>query len=190
LQDLLASGDAHEGLRGLTRSVVVPLMIFGQWHGCGSERGVYRSAGQHVRAAFPTLPTREQFHRPVHSRYDALVTCFLHRVQWLATQPCPHEALDSSSIPARDARHPSTDWWSGLVDRCWRKRLGWYASFHLRLAVTPRGVISSCGLSPASTADQALAETCYALRRHLHPGLTSLGARPPHPSLIRVTRAR
>ena len=38
----------------LTRSEVVTLAIFGQWQGCGSERGFYRYARRHLRTAFPT----------------------------------------------------------------------------------------------------------------------------------------
>ena len=44
----------------LSRSEVVPLALFGQWQGFGSERGFYRYAQRHLWAAFPALPTREQ----------------------------------------------------------------------------------------------------------------------------------
>ena len=73
----------------LTRSEVVTLAIFGQWQGFGSERGFYRYAQRHVRAAFPTLPTREQCNRQVRQQDDALVACFLHLVRLLAAQQCP-----------------------------------------------------------------------------------------------------
>ena len=73
----------------LSRSEVVTLAIFGQWQGFGSERGFYRYAQRHVRAAFPTLPTREQCNRQVRQQDDALVACFLHLVRLLAAQQCP-----------------------------------------------------------------------------------------------------
>ena len=58
--------ESHPGPQAaFTRSETVTLAIFGQWQGFGSERGFYRSAQRHVRAAFPTLPTREQFNRQV-----------------------------------------------------------------------------------------------------------------------------
>jgi hypothetical protein len=38
------------------------------------------------------------------------------------------------------------------------------------------GMITGFGFAPASTKDQPLAETFFALRRHPHPGLASVGA--------------
>jgi hypothetical protein len=52
----------------LTRSEVVTLALFGQWQGFGSERGFYRYARRHVRAALPTLPAREQCNRQVRQQ--------------------------------------------------------------------------------------------------------------------------
>ena len=49
--------ETHTGPQAaLTRSEVVTLAIFGQWQGFGSERGFYRDAPRHWRAAFPRLP--------------------------------------------------------------------------------------------------------------------------------------
>ena len=169
--------ETHPGPHAaLTRSEVVPLAIFGQWQGFGSERGFYRYAPQHLRAAFPALPVREQFNRQVRQHYEALVACFLHLVQLLAAQPCPYEALDSSAIPTRDAKRRGAGWLPGLADLGWSNRLGWYEGFHLLLAVTPWGVITGFGFGAASPKDQPLAETVFALRRYPHPGLTSVGA--------------
>jgi hypothetical protein len=155
---------------------VVTLAIFGQWQGFGSERGFYRYAYQHLRAAFPALPVREQFNRQVRQYSEALGACFLHLVQLLAAQHCPYEALDSSAIPTRDAKRRGAGWLPGLADIGWSNRLGWYEGFHLLLAVNPVGVITGFGFGAASTKDQPLAETFFALRRHPHPGLTSVGA--------------
>ena len=58
--------EAHPGPQTtLSRSEVVTLAMFGQWQSFGSERGFYRYAQRHLRPAFPSLPTREQFNRQV-----------------------------------------------------------------------------------------------------------------------------
>jgi hypothetical protein len=160
----------------LSRSETVTLALFGQWPGFGSERGFYRYAPRPLRAAFPTLPSREQFNRHVRQQPEALVTCFLHLVQVLAAQRCPYEALDSSGIPTRDAKRRGAGWLPGLADIGWSNRLGWDEGFHLLLAVNPVGMIPGFGCGPASTKDHSLAETFFALRRHPHPGLASVGA--------------
>ena len=119
--------ETHPGPHAaLTRSEVVTLAIFGQWQGFGSERGFYRYAQRHLRAAFPTLPAREQFNRHVRQQYEALVACFRHLVQLLAAQQCPYEALDSSGIPTRDAKRRGAGWLPGWAAMGWRNRLGGY----------------------------------------------------------------
>ena len=172
--------ETHPGPEAaLSRSETVTLAIFGQWQGCGRERGFYRYAQHHLRPAFPQLPTREQFNRQVRQHSAALVACFLYLSRLLAAQPCLYEALDSSGIPTRDAKRRGAGWLPGLADIGWSNRLGWYEGFHLLLAVTPVGVITGFGFGPASTKDQPLAETFFALRRQPHPGLASVGA-PAH----------
>src|SRR5919198_4384747 len=170
--------ESHPGPQAaLSRSEVVTLALFGQWQGFGSERGFYRYAHQHLRAAFPTLPSREQLNRHVRQQYEALVACFLHLVRLLAAQRCPYEALDSSGIPTRDAKRRGAGWLPGLADIGWSNRLGWYEGFHLLMAVHPRGVITGFGFGPASAKDQPLAETSFALRQQPHP--RSLGVGKP-----------
>jgi hypothetical protein len=160
----------------LSRSEVVTLAIFGQWQGLGSERGFYRYAQRHLRAAFPQLPTREQFNRQVRQHHAALGAFFLRLVALLAAQRCAYEALDSSGVPTRDAKRRGAGWLPGLADIGWSNRLGWYEGFHLLMAVNPVGVITGFGFGPASAKDQPLAATFFALRRHPHPGLPSVGA--------------
>jgi hypothetical protein len=159
----------------LSRSEVVTLAMFGQWQGFGSERGFYRYAQRHLRAAFPQLPAREQFNRQMRHQHAALVTFFLHLGHLLAAQRCAYEALDGSGVPTRDAKRRGAGWLPGLADIGWSNRLGWYEGFHLLMAVNPVGVITGFGFGPASTKDQPLAETFFALRRHPHPGLPSVG---------------
>ena len=177
--------ETHPGPEAaLSRSETVTLAIFGQWQGFGSERGFYRYAQRHLRPAFPQLPAREQFNRQVRQHYATLVACFLYLGQLLAAQHCLYEALDSSGIPTRDAKRRGAGWLPGLADIGWSNRLGWYEGFHLLLAVNPVGVITGFGFGPASTKDQPLAETFFALRRHPHPGLASVGAPARGPYVV------
>ena len=163
----------------LSRSEVLTLAIFGQWEGFGSERGFYRYAQRHLRSAFPRLPTREQWNRQLRHQQPALVLCVLHLVQLLAVPQGPYEALDSSGVPTRDAKRRGRGWLPGLANVGWSNRLGWYEGFHLLLAVTPGGVITGYGFGPASTKDQLLADTFFALRHCPQPQWRGAGA-PAH----------
>ena len=79
----------HPGSQAaLSRSAVVTLALCGQGQGLGSERGMYRSAQRHLRAAFPSLPTREQYNRQVHQQQAVLVAFFLYLVRLLGAQRC------------------------------------------------------------------------------------------------------
>src|ERR687884_2379104 len=177
--------DLHPGPQAaLSRSEVVTLALFGQWQGFGSERGFYRYAQRHLRAAFPSLPAREQYNRQVRRQHAALVAFFLYLVHLLAAQCCAYEALDSSGVPTRDAKRRGAGWLPGLADIGWSNRLGWYEGFHLLMAVSPIGVITGFGFAAASTKDQPLAETFFALRRHPHLGLPSVGAPASGPYVV------
>jgi Transposase DDE domain len=66
-----------------------------------------------------------------------------------------------------------------LADIGWRNRLGWYEGFHVLLAVNPVGVITGFGFGAASTKDQPLADTFFALRRFPPPQWHGAGA-PAH----------
>src|SRR5215831_10233275 len=85
----------------LSLGEVVTLALCGQWHSFGSERGFYRYAQRQLRAAFPQLPTREQYNRQVRQQHGALVAFFLYLVHLLAAQRCasdgssPHHFLGS-----------------------------------------------------------------------------------------------
>src|ERR671914_2048207 len=138
--------EPHPGPQAaLSRSEVVTLAIFGQWQGFGSERGFYRYAQRHLRAAFPQLPTREQFNRQVRQQHAALVAFCLHLVRLLAAQRCAYEALDSSGVPTRDAKRRGARWLPGLADIGWSNRLGWDEGFHVLVAGKPRGLITRVG---------------------------------------------
>ena len=123
----------------LSRSEVVTLALFRPWQSFGSERGCYRYAQRHLRAAFPSRPTREPFHRPVRQQHAALVAFCLHLVRLLAAQRCAYEALDSSGVstpgmPSAGAPDGCQDWptlagatgWAGMkASMCsWRSTHG------------------------------------------------------------------
>jgi hypothetical protein len=90
---------------------------------------------------------------------------FRHLAHLLAAQHCAYEALDSAGVPTRDAKRRGAGWLPGLADIGWSNRLGWYEGFHLLLAVNPVGVITGFGFGAASTKDQPLVDTFFALRR-------------------------
>jgi hypothetical protein len=159
----------------LSRSEVVTWAIFGQWQGFGSERGFYRDARRHLRAALPQLPPREQLNRQVRQPLETLVAFVRHLVHLLAAQRCLYEALDSAGVPTRDAKRRGAGWRPGLADIGWSNRLGGYEGFHLLLAVNPVGVITGFGFGPASTNDPPLADTFFALRRP-PPRVPSVGS--------------
>src|SRR5690242_4760650 len=115
----------------LSCSEVVTLAVFGQWAQFPSERAFYRYALLHLRAAFPTLPEREQFNRLQRSAREVIVAFALFLVEQMHTQDCLYEVLDSSGIPTRDAKRRGTGWLAGQADIGWSNRIGWYEGFHL-----------------------------------------------------------
>jgi hypothetical protein len=160
----------------LTCSEVITLALFGQWQHFTSERDFYRYAQRHLQGAFPTLPDRAQFNRLLRQHSGAVVACFLHLVQLLEAQRCAYEALDATAAVTRAAKRRGLGWLPGLADIGWSNRLGWYEGFHVLTAVNPIGVITGFGFASASTKDQPLAETFFALRAFPDPRLASVGA--------------
>jgi hypothetical protein len=174
--------EVHPGPQALLSwSEVITLGLFEQWACFPSERAFYHYARHHLRAAFPTLPHRTQFNRLLRRHHEAIVACFLHLVALLEGRHGLYEALDSSAVPTRDAKRRAAGWLPGLVGVGWSNRLGWYEGFHLLMAVNSRGVITGFGFGPASTKDQPLAETFFALRRQPHPRCLGVGKPAPGP---------
>jgi len=156
----------HAGPRASrSRREVITRGLLGQWACFPGDRAFSRDAPQHLRTACPTLPHRTQFTR-LRRRHDpGLIACCLPRVDLVDGRPARYEALESSAVPPRDATRRGGGWWPGLVDIGWRNRLGWDDGVPLLMAVNPRGVITGFGFGPASTEEQALAETCFAVRQ-------------------------
>ncbi len=161
----------------LSESEVITLAIFARWNRFASERDFYRYAEANLQDAFPTLPDRSQFNRLVRSQVGLIEEVALHLATAMEAQSCPYQALDScSAMPVRDAKRRGEGWLAGQADIGWSNRLGWYEGFCLLVAVDPTGVITGFGFAPASTKDQPLAETFFAVRHHSDPRLPSVGS--------------
>lgn len=159
----------------LSRSEVITLALFGQWVQFPSERAFYRYAEHHLHPAFPQLPDRSQFNRLQRSHRDAITAFALFLVQQLRAQETAYEVLDSTAAVTRDAKRRGLGWLAGQADIGWSNRIGWYEGFHVLLSVTPVGVITGFGFGSASTHDQRLAETLFAVRQTPSPRLPSAG---------------
>jgi hypothetical protein len=168
----------------LSRSAGLTVASFGPWQGLSSVHGFYRSAQRHLRPAFPTFPTREQWTRHLRDSQPALVACVLSLVQRLAAPQCLYEALDSSGVPPREAKRRGAGWLPGLAEIGWRNRLGWSEGWYLILAVNPVGGITGLGCGAASTKEQLLADPWFARRRYPQPQWPGAGAPAPGPYVV------
>jgi hypothetical protein len=160
----------------LCASEVITLSIFARWSRFNSERDFYRYADTELRDAFPTLPNRSQFNRLVRSCAQLIEAFALHLASLLTeAQKCPYQALDSSAMPVRDAKRRGAGWLTGYDDIGWSNSLGWDEGFSLLAAVDPSGVVTGLCFAAASTADQQLAETFFAVRAQPNERLLSVG---------------
>src|SRR5215207_1183018 len=131
------------------------------------------SAQTKLRSAFPTLPDRSQFNRCMRLHTGLIEAFVLHLRALLQKPKCPYEALDSSAMPTRDCKRRGHGWMAGQADIGWSNSLGWYEGFSLLIAVDPTGVITGFCFGSASTSDQHLAETFFAVRAQPNPRLSS-----------------
>ena len=73
-------------------------------------------------------------------------------------------------MPVRDAKRRGAGWLAGYADIGWSNSLGWYEGLRLlAAAVAPSGVVTGFCFGAASTADQPLAETFFAVRSRPNP---------------------
>lgn len=159
----------------LSPSEVITLALFGQWSRFQSERDFYRYAERHLRPAFPTLPKRSQFNRLFRQHRDAVGAFAVHLVDVLGGRQEAYEALDCSGVATRNAKRRGRGWLPGIADIGWSNRLGWYEGLHVIMAVQPDGIITGFGFGAASTKDQPLADTFFALRHTPTPRMPSVG---------------
>ena len=161
----------------LSESEVITLTIFARWSRFNSERDFYRYANERLRDAFPTLPERSQFNRLSRSCTELIEGFVLHLTSLLTdARKCPYQALDSSAMPIRDCKRRGHGWLAGRADIGWSNSIGWYEGFSLLAAIEPSGVITGFCFGSASTADQPLAETFFALRANPNPRLKGAGS--------------
>jgi hypothetical protein len=181
----LTQKERHPGPdASLSPSEVVTLAIFARWGRFASERDFYRYANAYLRTAFPTLPDRSQFNRLVRLRLELIEDTALHLATLLGARRCPYEALDSSPMPVRDAKRRGEGWLAGYADIGWSNSLGWYEGFRLLVSCDPRGVITGFGFASASTKDQPLAETFFAVRAQPNARLGSAGTASSGPYVV------
>jgi len=160
----------------LCGSEVITLSIFGRWSRFASERDFYRYAETHLRGAFPTLPDRSQFNRLTRFYAEAIEEIAVKLGEMLEAEAHPYQALDSSAMPVRDAKRRGHGWLAGEADIGWSNSIGWYEGFSLLAAVGPTGMITGFCFGSASTADQPLAESFFAVRAAPDPRLLSVGS--------------
>jgi hypothetical protein len=169
----------------LSDSEVITLAIFARWGRFRGERDFYRYARRRLGDAFPTLPDRSQFNRLVRSCVGLIEEVALHLALMLDTRgAAAYEALDTSAMPVRDAKRRGEGWLAGYADIGWSNSLGWYEGFRLLVAVDPTGAITGFGFASASTKDQPLAETFFALRSRPNPRVRSVGSAASGPYVV------
>ncbi len=169
----------------LSGSEVIALAIFARWGRFSSERDFYRYARSRLRGAFPNLPDRSQFNRLARSYVGLIEEVALRLALMLGTRGgATYEALDTSAMPVRDAKRRGEGWLAGYADIGWSNSLGWYEGFRLLVAVDPTGVITGFGFASASTKEQPLAETFFALRARPNPRLQSVGSAASGPYVV------
>jgi hypothetical protein len=160
----------------LCQSEVITLAIFARWSRFASERDFYRYADGHLRGAFPTLPSRPQFNRLVRLYTQTIEEIAVKLGKMLEDRIHAYQALDSSAMPVRDAKRRGHGWLAGEADIGWSNSIGWYEGFSVLAAIEPSGVITGFCFGSASTADQPLAESFFAVRANPNPRLISVGA--------------
>jgi hypothetical protein len=122
------------------------------------------------------LPSRSQFNRLLRLHTQFLEAFVVHLAVLQKSRQCPYQALDSSAMPVRDPKRRGAGWLAGYADIGWSNSLGWYEGFSLLAAVDCSGVITGLCFGAASSSDQPLAETFFAVRAWPNPRLVSVGS--------------
>lgn len=179
VDELLPMLAPHPGpLAGLAPSEVVTLALFSQWDRFRSERDFYRYAADHLRAAFPALPSRSQLNRLIRHAEPLIRT--VSQALAAALTPTPtYEILDSTGVPVRASRRRGAGWLPDRVTigRC--SRLGWFEGFRVLLSITPAAAITGYAVAAANVNDRTLGEHFLAARAVRVPEAPWVGAPPP-----------
>ena len=147
-----------------SKSEVVTLALFGQWFGFGGERGFWRWASRHLRAAFPGLPCRAQFNRLVRAAAPDLARLAVALAEELGGSAAAYQALDSTGAATRDAKRRGGGWLWGQADIGYSNHLDWFEGLRVLAACTPEGVVTGFCFASASTQDRPLAEDFLSAR--------------------------
>lgn len=91
----------------LSREEALTLATFGQCARVGSEAAFYRWVQRHLRAAFPTLPSRPQFNRLQRRWHDALAA------DWLDGRSAAYQVIDTTGVATRNSKRRGTGWLAG-----------------------------------------------------------------------------
>lgn len=161
----------------LSPRAVIPLGRLAPWGMLASERALYRYAERRVRAAFPGLPHRSQFHRLMRQQTERFCQLGHWRASRLDAAPCASETRDGFGVATRTCQRRAAGWLAGMANIGRWSRLGWYEGWHGLTATTPAGAITGWGLAPASTTEHPCAATFLAARHCPQPRLPEVG--PP-----------
>lgn len=166
----------------LSRSEVVTLALFSQWYCFRNQTDFYRYAQRHLRALFPTMPTRPQFNRLVRTSREVTVQFMLYLALQLGVDQAPYEILDTTGVPVRNVKRRGRGWLAGQASIGWCTRVGWFNGLRLLIANTREGVITGFGFGTGRAKEQPLTATLLALRAQPQPAIPSVGrpARGPY----------
>lgn len=160
----------------LAPSEAVTLAFFAQREQFPSQAAFYRYARTHLRACFPTLPSRPQFTRHLQHLHDLLVQVALALGTAVATTDHAFEILDGTGVVTRNKQRRGVGWLPGEADIGHCTRLGFSEGVRLLLCGTPTGAITGFGIGSASTNDRVLADAFFAARVHPTPALPTVGS--------------
>ena len=125
--------------------------------------------------AFPTLPERSQFNDAcAFYAEDTEVAVKLGQIMEGGEHPY-HQALDASAMPIRDVKRRGHGWLARPPLRSLVQPSVGVEAFSLLISVERSGVITGF-VAPASTADQSMAETFFAVRAYLNPRVPCVGS--------------
>ena len=94
----------------LCQSEVITLAIFARWSRFASERDFYRYADDHLRGAFPTLPSRPQFNRLVRLYTQTIEEIAVKVGKMLEDRTHAYQALHSSAMPLLEMQSAVDTW--------------------------------------------------------------------------------
>ena len=117
------------------------------------------------------MPDRSQFNRLVRSHIGLIEDLISHLLlTLLGVRERPYEALERSAMPRQGRQAKGAGWLAGYADVGVVQHFGMVPmGFRLLAAVDPTGVLTGFGFSSASTADQQVAETFFAVRARPNP---------------------